>query len=287
MADGIPSLPTTPEERAAGALRSPTLASAVAALRGDGVVVLRDVVADDHLRVLRERMLADLPVILAREDAPYNFNAGNVQHDPPPFPPYLFRDVLLNDLVIQVTSAVLGPGVTNSYYSGNTALPGGRRQPVHPDVGQLWPDLSVATPAFGLVVNVPVEVTPENGSTELWPGTHLYLTYSVRDGSARVPETALARWRSERPPVQPVVPLGSVVIRDLRLWHAGMPNHTSEPRPMIAMIHWSGWWRSAEAVPFAAGSEAFFEHPVLKTNARFVDGPIDYLRHNRAYDFQP
>src|SRR5947207_772379 len=106
------------------------LAAIVAALRRDGFVVLEDVIEVEHLEALRERMLADLPQILAREDAPFNWHTGNVQQDPPPFPPYLFRDVLLNDRVIAVTKAILGAGLKNSYYSGNTAMPGGKEQPV-------------------------------------------------------------------------------------------------------------------------------------------------------------
>ena len=277
----------TPAEVAAGQMTPEHLEEAVAALRGDGFVVLRDVVDRSHLETLRERMLRDVDEILAREDAPFNFNTGNLQQDPPPFPPFLFRDVLVNDLVIAVTRAVLGPGVKNSYYSGNTALPGGTRQPVHPDVAQLWPDLEHPTPAFGLVVNVPVvDMSPENGSTELWPGTHGDTRFSIRDGSLRVPEDVLEARRRERAPLQPTVAAGSVVIRDIRLWHAGMPNRTDKPRPMIAMIHWCGWWNDNEPVTFPKGTEDFFAHDHLRTNARFVDGPIDHIRHNQAYDFQ-
>lgn len=276
----------TPEERATGTLAEESLREAVRALRQDGFVILEDAVDPAHLEILRDRMLQDLPTILERPDAPYNFHAGNVQQDPPPFPPYLFRDILVNEQVIAVTSSLLGSGVRNAYYSGNTALPGGRRQPVHPDVGQLWPGLEQATPAFGLVVNVPVvDTTPENGSTEIWPGTHLDTTYSVGQGAARISEEALAPHRAARPPIQPEIRAGSVVIRDMRLWHAGMPNHTDRARPMIAMIHWVRWWKT-RLVPFAAGTEAFFEHPVLKTEARFVEGPIPYLQHNAAYDYK-
>jgi hypothetical protein len=51
--------------------------------------------------------------------------------------------------VISVTSAVLGPGVKNVMYGGNTALPGDQRQPVHSDAGHLWPieSLEGAAPA--------------------------------------------------------------------------------------------------------------------------------------------
>ncbi len=277
----------TPEEKRSGKMTAEKLQEARSALHQDGFVVLNDVVDLTHLATLREKMQEDLATILAREDAPFNFNAGNVQQDPPPFPPYLFRDVLLNDLVIQVTKAMLGSGLKNNFYSGNTALPGERMQPVHPDVPQLWPDLETATPSFGFVVNIPVvDMTPENGSTELWPGTHHDTTLSDVRGDIKVPEEALERQRSARPPVQPSLRCGGVLIRDIRLWHRGMPNRTPTPRPMIAMIHWIRWWNDHERIRFPKDTEAFFQHPDLKTNALFVEGPIDYLHHNAAYDFQ-
>jgi hypothetical protein len=76
-----------------------------------------------------------------------------------------------------------------------------------------------------------------------------------------------------------------VLIRDIRLWHRGMPNHTETPRPMIAMIHWVSWW-SAGGVAFPKGTESFFEHPELRTIARFVDGPIDYIHQSVAYEYE-
>src|SRR5206468_4690609 len=139
-----------------------------------------------------------------------------------------------------------------------------------------------------VVVNVPVvDMNPENGSTELWPGTHLDTTVAVAQGDLKVPEVVVERRRAEVPPIQPAVRRGSVLIRDIRLWHRGMPNHTAAPRPMIAMIHWIGWWSDTEPVRFPKGTEPFFEHPHLRTNARFVEGKIDYLRHNEAYDSVP
>jgi Phytanoyl-CoA dioxygenase (PhyH) len=274
------------EEVESGQISLANHAAAVYSLQTDGFVVLKDVIDTAHLDVLHDRMLQDLDTILQRPDAPFNFNTGNVQQDPPPFPPYLFRDVLVNDIVIAVTKSILGPKPQNSFYSGNTALPGGTRQPVHPDTAQLWPDLPTATPAFGLVVNVPVvDMDERNGSTEIWPGTHLDTTYNIHQGSARISEDVLERRRAIEPPIQPAVTRGSVVIRDIRLWHAGMPNQTGTPRPMIAMIHWCSWWADS-SVPFAKGTEEIFAHPDLKTNALFTDEPIDYLHHNEAYDLQ-
>lgn len=282
----IESIPISPEERDTGEISQDNLARANRALREDGIVVLEDIVDLSHIKTLRERMTEDLQKILARPDAPFNFNTGNVQQDPPPFPPFLFRDILVNDIVISVTKSILGDGLKNTFYSGNTALPSGNRQPVHADSGQLWPDLLVATPAYQLVVNIPlVDMSDRNGSTEIWPGTHLDTTVYVQHGDIKVPQDALERRQAVSPPIQPTVRLGSVVIRDIRLWHAGMPNHTQAPRPMIAMIHSVSWWPNSW-VPFARGSKPYLEHPDLTTTARFVDTPIDHTRHNEAYDLQ-
>lgn len=284
----IIALDITPSEVRSGRIAPAHLEAAARALRDDGLVVLNDIVDLGHLAALREKMLADLPAYLARTDAPFNFNTGNVQQEPPPFAPYLYKDVLLNDIVIAVTHALLGDGLHNGFYSGNTAVGGsGQRQPVHADVGQLWPNLEVATPPFGLVVNIPVvDMSAENGSTEVWPGTHLDATVYVQAGDIKLPPAAVEARRAVRPPLQPPVRAGSVVIRDLRLWHAGMPNLTGQARPMIAMIHWVGWWPS-QPVPFPRSEEAFFRHPVLKTDADWVDGPINYIAHGGAYDLQP
>lgn len=277
----------TNEEKTAGKLTEEQRKHAVAALYNDGYVVLHGIVDTAHLDILQERMLADLEKILARPDAPFNFNTGNVQQDPPPFAPYLFNDILKNNIVIDVTSAVLGPGLKNAFYSGNTALPNGTRQPVHPDVAQLWTDLEHPTPAFGLVVNVPVvDMSPLNGSTEIWPGTHRDTTYNIHQGSARISSEVLEHQRAQTEPLQPTVPRGSVVIRDIRMWHAGMPNHTEVPRPMIAMIHWASWWNEGEQIAAPRESESFFQHPILRFVMRYVDGEVHYTQHGQAYDLE-
>lgn len=279
----------TDQERATGRMLGDNLRAAVGALRTDGLVLINDAVDPAHLDVLHERMVADLDAFRARPDAPYNWNPGNIQQDPPPFPPYLFDDVLLNPYVISVTSSMLGPGVKNVMYGGNTALPGDQRQPVHSDVGHLWPIESLESPhpPAQLVVNVlTVDVSPDNGATEIWPGTHRELGVGVGDDIKIAPEL-LERRRAISPPFQPTFRRGSVLIRDIRLWHAGMPNRTSEPRPMIAMIHTSAWLETGDPLVFPTGTESFFDHPVLRTAARFTDEPIDYVAEPQAFEYEP
>jgi len=163
------------------------------AIEEDGFVVLEDVVDLEHIRILRDKMLEDLPKVLARTDAPFNFNRSNVQQDPPPDMGYLFKDVLLNDRVIAVTESILGPGMVNAFYSSNMALPKtDQRQPVHADIGHLWPNMDRATPAYALVINIPlVDMSAANGSTEIWPGTHADTSVAMQQGDIKVSDEKL------------------------------------------------------------------------------------------------
>ncbi len=276
----------SPGELESGQISEEHLKTAAEAMRVDGYVVLKDVVNTDHLDIIRKKMLEDLGPILAREDAPFNFIAGNVQQDPPPFPPYIFRDVLVNDMVIAVTKKILGRGMKNAFYSGNTNLPGSDAQPVHTDSGNLWENLEYPHPAYAIVVNIPVVPMNEvNGSPEIWPGTHLDKTMHIHMDEIKIPLDLLEERRKTNPPIQPKVELGSVLIRDMRLWHRGMKNHSDQPRPMIALIHHPGWWAMGGNIPFAKGTEDILSHPDLHTNAIYVDGTIDYLHHGAAYDY--
>lgn len=276
-------------ELESGTMSPEHLSAAVQAMKTDGFVVLTDIVDPAHLAILRDRMLADVEKILSRDDTPFNFNTGNIQQMPPPFPPYLFRDVLANPMVIAVVRAVIGRGIKFTDYTGNTCLPGELKQPVHADVGHLWSNMEHPTPTFGIVANVPVvDMTPQNGSTEIWPGTHLDTTIGKGD-DIKIPEEKLRQREQVAPPFQPSVRCGSVLIRDMRLWHRGMPNYTGTPRPMIALIYWADWWQAGEPMRFPRGSERFLQHPDLRVHAEFVDDDeiSDHTRHGEAYDFHP
>lgn len=236
---------------------------ATRALHRDGLVVLEDLIKHENLDKLNRKMVEDAYVLQAMgDDGPFNYNKGNIQQDPPltkqwwdpsifiskflpltllknccyppVFPPFLpsffgaphSPPLIVDPIVTQVTSTTLGPSPRMSFISGNTALApstdGGdppQAQPTHTDT-----DFDHPSSPFALVVNVPlVSMTPENGSTEVWLGTHAGSDLSVQEGrhgeraSGRIREELLRRRREERPPCQPVVPKGAVVVRDLRL----------------------------------------------------------------------
>lgn len=106
---------------------------------------------------------------------------------------------------------------------------------------------------YYIIANVPLrDFSTANGATEFWLGSHSATTIEdqqpVTDATRETwkPKTATDRipWISEeakearravRPPVQPEVRRGDIMIRDLRTWHAGMPNNSGEHRIMLGL----------------------------------------------------
>ncbi|MCB0125902.1 MAG: hypothetical protein KDE58_26785, partial [Caldilineaceae bacterium] len=75
---------------------------------------------------------------------------------------------------------------------------------------------------------------------------------------------------------------GDLVLRDMRVWHGGMPNRTQTHRPMLALVHRN---EKPEQGTFEAeaGSEAFWaSNPRLQSSPFFVPKPIDYLRQGHS-----
>ena len=256
-----------PEELAAGKLTDAHMAQAVKAIRVDGYVVLENVINHDHLDILRERMDADSQMLINAEKwGGAGRLIGHLQQGPPPFAPYIFRDVVANPYVVQVTKELLGPGLYNNFYNGNTNCPGSTTQPLHRDGAHLWPNQEVAHPTTEVVVNIsPQDTTEENGSVELWPGSHL----QVGDGG--VDEEQEEARRKICPPIRGNAKKGSALIRDMRLWHRGVPNPSDKPRHMIALIYRVNWLKSHRRLKYKTGCEAAFENSDLDHNAEFLD----------------
>ena len=239
------------DEIAKATLSWKNLQIATRALHRDGLVVLEDAIETPILDRLNSKMVADAEILRsAGENSPYNYNKGNLQQDPPLMKQLFSPSVYLNPLARQVVHSVLGPQSRLAFISGNSAMPPTpesppQSQPVHSDADFNHPDCP-----FALVVNIPlVDMTPENGSTEIWLGTHSLSNVNAQEGahgeraSGRINVNILEDRRRERPPSQPVVKKGSIILRDLRLWHAGKPNFSSDTRVMLALIHFAGWYQ--------------------------------------------
>lgn len=274
------------EERISGEVSSTNLGEAIAALHRDGLVVLENAVEMDHVDKLNgilseeAHVMAKMPtthfndvrdrgclsssttvLLTFSQNSASAESTGNMSQGPPLTPYLMFTDIWANKAASAVISNVLGPNPHVNYVNGNTALGGGYkgRQMVHADL-----TFNHGTFPFAIVANYYlIDVSPANGSTELWLGSHRDTSFRDHRNCKPVDETEdaakidtanggydksiesdfgirpelLEERRAYAPPMQPTVKKGSVVLRDLRLWHAGLPNPTNDPRIMLAFVH--------------------------------------------------
>ena len=234
---------------------------------------------------------------------------------PPLSPELMYSDIWANQPAATVLEAILGPKPHVNYVNGNTALGGfhGARQRVHADL-----TFNHAQMPFAVVTNYYlVDVSPANGSTELWLGSHRDTSFrdhrncreeaqSNGEYNKKIEEEfgirdeLLEERRAYAPPIQPTVKKGSVVLRDLRLWHAGLANPAKDPRIMLAFVHTPWWyqcpakvvlpetakdlvqqWASREVSPIVYDAHYVpenLDHKKVKFNPNFSSANKGYLR---------
>ncbi|RDW64641.1 hypothetical protein BP6252_10292 [Coleophoma cylindrospora] len=280
----VTSITLSPEELSSKTLTSHTLQHALEALHRDGVVVLANAIDPAHLDRLNARMVPEAKSLFAQEATHHNFGlgTGNIQQDAVVDQDYIFDDVIANPFAVAVTECMLGPNPMLRFQSSNTAFKAERRQPVHVDVHFEFPRIP-----FGICVNINlVDVAPSNGSTEMWLGSHLIPAhqYSKTTGSI-IPPAVLEERRKISPPIQPTLPKGALILRDLRLWHAGMPNTTEEPRVMLVTIHFPQWYRTKQTILLPESVKGKVEWGNLVPCVEWVSDGYDYLKGGHDHDF--
>jgi len=231
-------------EKAAGKYESHNAEKILEALHHDGIVLLRDIVDTANIDKLNAFMVPEVDELV--KSAHFNFDTRNIQHAPPMLPGSLvFDDIYMNPLLISAITLFLGPNPKFNFISGNTALPrGSTRQPVHCDLNFKFHEFP-----FYVIANVPlITSTPEVGCTEFWPGTHLRpFSDQLAPKFYEIQKEKLTSLGYS--PIQVVVPKGSIVLRDMRLWHAGMPNPSDVTRCMLGLAYCASWYRSKYSIP--------------------------------------
>ncbi|KAH0846415.1 hypothetical protein AYO21_07148 [Fonsecaea monophora] len=235
----------TDEELHSGNTRPETLQECLKYFHRDGFVVLENAIPDELVDRLYNRMVQDNVEFLRKKHMHWNQGAatGNVSQIPPLEPEYLDRDFYANPHMIHVVENLLGPKPELRFVNSNVACPGGTaRQAVHSDVSHAWPEIP-----FGLVMNIYLQDSDErNGVTEVWCGTHnAYPQKEQQAFSDRgwIKKEYIQERAKIKPPVQPKVRKGSICFRDLRLWHAGMPNKSDKHRIMLAIDYFAQWYQ--------------------------------------------
>ena len=269
------------------------IARAVQALHEHGFVILEGAVPPEPLALLRQRMDEDTEELLRYCDSiGGNPRAlGHLQQGPPPSPELVFADVVMNVAVNDVCRTLYGAEGAEgdsrpllTFYNGNTNCPGSVVQHLHMD-GKHYTEVGeTVAPTASVVVNIPPGPTSlGNGAIELWPGSHrIHCVNDAGTGAGEAAGATIAALATERrravAPVRPETEIGDVLIRDVRLWHRGVPNDSDRPRHMIALIvskRFPG--APVQRLRFERGCEAALEGHGVDANAEYVQGPIDYL----------
>lgn len=276
----------TDSELSSRKMGSHNLQAAVEALHRDGIVAIKNAIPISQLNRLNERMVPEAKELYARPGTHRNFGSatGNIQQEPVLEEGYITPDVLANPFATDVVQCMLGPKPCLRFYSANTAFKAEKRQPPHIDINFDFPKVP-----FGYCINVNlVDTSPENGATEVWLGTHASTDKNVLDPSKPYKEIRTELQEERRkisPPVQPSLPKGSLIIRDFRLWHAGMPNKTDEPRVMLVSVQFPHWYRSNLKMKLPESLRGKMEWGNLVPCVDWKEDGYDYLQGAHDHDF--
>ncbi|SPO01724.1 uncharacterized protein DNG_04397 [Cephalotrichum gorgonifer] len=286
--DGPKVIPLTDEERESGEMSEKKLYDAIEAFFTDGLVVVENAIDISIIDKLNARMLQDTEKLL-NGDGQVHFNHLNVNAETKGAAAgeWLFPEVYANKHGARIISNILGPRPEIHFIRTNTLLATDERQMVHSDIRFEHPEHPFAI-AFNTCL---IDVGPENGSTELWLGTQ---NTNINDhgqfGEPMIAKEKVEERRTVRPPVYPRLKKGSIVLRDLRLWHAGMPNPTQETRIMLAIVYWAAWYKNGATIavprslrPTIEGLEEYGQH---KISVEYVpDEGYSYLNAKFSNNF--
>lgn len=141
--------------------------------------------------------------------------------------------VVRSELVLPVLRDLLGDGLAVDYLAADTPLTGSDYQAAHSDDRPLFAEAPVSLPGYAYVLNIPlVDFRLDNGPLEIWPnGSHMISGVSAGEASRHYPAE------------QVLMPAGSMLLWDTRMWHRGTPNNSPGMRPNLAVVYTRPWYR--------------------------------------------
>jgi ectoine hydroxylase-related dioxygenase (phytanoyl-CoA dioxygenase family) len=153
--------------------------------------------------------------------------------------PFNSPQLYANDCILPVLKLVLGEQLIVGSFGAVVSLAGAPNQHRHRDHPNIYetgeteatePWVDIVLPPYALNAIVPlVPLNPTNGTTHLWPGSHL------------VPKSK----GEQLPGVDPVVDIGDCLLVDYRTLHAGKANLSANPRPILYNMYCRPWFRDS------------------------------------------
>ncbi|KAK5208387.1 hypothetical protein LTR41_005613 [Exophiala xenobiotica] len=270
-------------ERLSGKTSFDTIQAAVEGFNRDGFSVLTNAIDPAIVDKLNEKMLSETNDYLNKPALHFNQGkkARNISQTPPLSREWMFQEIWANPHAMSVLEYILGPEPELRFVNSNVALPNkdpDARQAVHSDAYHDHHNFP-----WAVVLNIYLcDVGPENGATEVWRGTHRDTGKKdhVSAYSGRIRREVFCERAKVSPPSQVRVPKGSLCFRDLRTWHAGMPNMSDNPRVMLALVYFPKWYRSPMrlTLPVSVRDEVKKWGKVdFEAGTDWVDGEVKHL----------
>jgi ectoine hydroxylase-related dioxygenase (phytanoyl-CoA dioxygenase family) len=205
------------------------------ALQSVGYVILEEVLPAGKVAAL----YAEFERLLDAHRAQAESNRGRNRYNIAIPAGGLFTDpeIVANELVLPVLQDLLGDELAVDYLAADTPLQGSDYQAAHADGRPLFAEAPVALPGYAYVLNIPlVDFRLDNGPLEVWPnGSHVISGVSAGEGTRHYPAQ------------QVLMPAGSILLRDARMWHRGTPNNSPGMRPNLAVVYTRSWYRFGQA----------------------------------------
>lgn len=221
----------TPEERKSEAPHPDTVRAAATAMRTFGYVLLHGAFAPEFIDTLCQAHLARHEGLASGERPTGAGEVGNKRYMTaldfsPPFNTSL---LYANPLVLPILESVLGADLIIGAAGVVTSLPGAKEQHCHRDGSALFNEaVNRISPPHAIDFFIPlVEFNETTGTTRLFPRTHFA-------NDAVLKETV---------GVEPVIPRGSCMLMDYRLFHQGLENRSERARPLLFYVFHKPWFK--------------------------------------------
>lgn len=222
----------------------------------DGFAVLDQVIDPALIDALRAEYERQYPDVEAAPDR-YRVDKGRLQVSMRLEGPFLSPELYANPRLLALAEEALGSDFVIDNFSLVTALPGAPDQGVHIDHPDLYPG-EVFTRAviqpYALNVAIPlVDLSPETGTTKLFPRTH---KRHSGDGEFELP----------------YVERGGCYVVDYRLAHQGTANRSKVERPILYLTYARSWF--TDTVNYGNN---------IRINIRADDLPAIPAQHRRLF----
>ncbi len=239
----------TSEELATRVLRPETVIQGAKALRTHGCVLLRDVFTPAVIGTLRDAVFARNEPLLRAQRPEISGEVGNRRFQSPLdiSGPFASPEVFANPFALPILRAVIGEELILGACGTVTSLPGAKNQHIHRDCPPLFNKVvnrMVPTHAVNFFVPL-VEFNESTGTTRLFPGTHIDTDVATADAAF----------------IDPVIPVGSCLLMDGRLYHQGQANRSDLVRPLLYCVFQQPWFKDYKnhaTLPFLRISDAEF-----------------------------